>query len=195
MEKKYKLIPYLVVLMLATQIGFGLALKDPIFQNMAQYFLARVLLEPETIQSNRIVGLTNESRESFELLPLKVSEALTRAAQNKAENMLDLQYFSHVSPDGKKPWDWMKEAGYRYLYAGENLAVYFTTSESLVDAWLRSPTHRQNITGRQFTEIGVGVARGEFKEFKTAIVVALFGNPLGEPGKIVKKKFKSAYRR
>jgi hypothetical protein len=84
-------------------------------------------------------------------------------------------YFSHDSPTGVTPWHWFKEAGYPFVHAGENLAVYFTDSGEVVNAWMNSPTHRANIVGSQYREIGVGTARGTYDGFETVFVVQMFG--------------------
>lgn len=64
-----------------------------------------------------------------------------------------------------------------YAHAGENLAVHFTDSSEVVDAWMDSPSHRANIVNAQYAEIGVGTARGTFEGFETVFVVQLFGTP------------------
>jgi hypothetical protein len=89
--------------------------------------------------------------------------------------MAEREYFAHYSPDGVSPWHWFDKAGYDYLHAGENLAVHFTESDAVVDAWMDSPTHRANIMNGLYTEIGVGTARGEYKGYPTLFVVQLFG--------------------
>jgi len=50
---------------------------------------------------------------------------LEQAAQLKANDMAEKGYFAHTSPDGKTPWEWLKDVSYPFLAAGENLAVNF----------------------------------------------------------------------
>jgi hypothetical protein len=95
----------------------------------------------------------------------------------KAEDMAAKGYFAHESPEGLTPWYWFKEAGYQYAYAGENLAVHFTDSTAVVDAWLKSPAHRANVMNGNYTEIGIGTAKGTFEGVDTVFVVQLFGTP------------------
>jgi hypothetical protein len=125
-----------------------------------------------------IVGLTNENRQTSQLSELSINPVLEVAAQRKADHMARLSYFAHTSPDGVTPWYWFKDAGYEYLYAGENLAVNFIDSEDVDKAWMNSPTHRSNILNGKFTEIGVATARGTYKGRETVFVVQLFGRPL-----------------
>lgn len=130
------------------------------------------------ITPQNIIELTNQTRENLGLGDLKLNDKLTASAQAKAEDMLLNQYFAHTSPEGTTPWDWLGRAGYKYTYAGENLAVHFTTAENLQAGWLASPTHRANIVMPKYTEIGVGVAMGTFEGFDTTIVVEHFASPI-----------------
>jgi hypothetical protein len=91
--------------------------------------------------------------------------------------MAENGYFSHYSPDGVSPWHWFGEAGYVYTYAGENLAIHFNDSTEVVEAWMDSPTHRDNIINLLYKEIGVGTAKGKFDGYDTVFVVQLFGTP------------------
>lgn len=127
--------------------------------------------------ASQVVSLTNDSRTGGGLPALTVSPLLTQAAQLKADDMAKGSYYAHVSPDGKTPLYWLDQVGYRYLNAGENLVIDRTTSKDVVDAWLNSPDHRENILRPQFTEIGVGVANGRYKGEDTIYVVQEFGTP------------------
>ena len=124
-----------------------------------------------------VVDLTNTERMGLSLSTLVRSPVLDAAATLKAQDMAKNSYFSHDSPTGVTPWFWFKEAGYPFVHAGENLAVYFTDSSDVVEAWMNSPTHRANIVGSQYREIGVGTAKGTYNGFDTVFVVQLFGTP------------------
>lgn len=130
-----------------------------------------------TILPAVVVTETNEARKNEDLPPLVRSDILDQAAQLKAEDMAAHGYFAHKSPEGITPWHWFREAGYHYAYAGENLAVHFTDSTTVVDAWLKSPTHRANVMNADYTEIGIGTAKGSYEGFNTVFVVQLFGTP------------------
>lgn len=128
-----------------------------------------------------VIDLTNQERESNGLNTLRHSEVLDRAAKMKAEDMAKNQYFSHFSPTGVSPWYWFKKTGYVYAHAGENLAIHFTDSSEVVKAWMNSPLHRANIVNKNYTEIGVGTARGEYEGYQTIYVVQFFGTPAALP--------------
>ena len=122
-----------------------------------------------------IVDLTNTERGREDEVPLKRNTLLDRAAQLKADDMAKNGYFAHYSPSGVSPWFWFDQVSYNYVHAGENLAVHFTDSNDVVDAWMKSPLHKANILNGQYAEIGVGTAKGEYKGVQTVFVVQLFG--------------------
>lgn len=134
-----------------------------------------------TVLPSAVVELTNEERADESLKPLRRSATLDTAARMKAQHMAKNEYFSHYAPDGTSPWYWFDQSGYKYVHAGENLAIHFTDSSEVVDAWMDSPTHRANIVNGNFTEIGVGTAKGTYQGYDTVYVVQLFGAPAATP--------------
>ncbi|MFA6519873.1 MAG: CAP domain-containing protein [Candidatus Paceibacterota bacterium] len=133
-------------------------------------FLASVL-------PGALVALTNQDRAIQGLAGVTQDALLDKAAQAAAEDMAANGYFAHVSPDGKDPWYWLNQAGYKYSYAGENLAVNFTDSENVQSAWMESPTHRANIVKREYTQVGFGTANGMYEGQETTFVVSFFAAP------------------
>ncbi len=124
-----------------------------------------------------VVQLTNHDRAKNNLSPLSTSSVLEAAAKLKAEDMVKNKYFAHTSPAGITPWYWFDQAGYRFIYAGENLAINYNDSEIVEKAWLDSPAHRANIMHTNFTEMGVAVATGIYNGNQTTFVVEMFGMP------------------
>lgn len=128
-----------------------------------------------------VTTLTNTERAKYNVAPLSRNTVLDAAAQMKAEHMAAEEYFAHDSPGGLTPWYWFEQAGYVYAHAGENLAVHFQDSDEVVKAWMNSPTHKANVVGSQYTEIGIGTAKGRYKGYDTVFVVQLFGTPAKRP--------------
>jgi len=126
--------------------------------------------------ASRIIELTNQERASRGLGTLKSNAYLTSAAYAKANNMFELQYWDHFGPNGESPWQFIKAAGYDYMYAGENLAKGFTTSEGVHQAWMASPTHRDNIISPHYEEIGVALVNGVLHGENIVLVVQMFGS-------------------
>ena len=130
-----------------------------------------------TITANRVIQLTNQERVNAGLEPLKENSALSAAAKDKGNHMLEQDYFAHISPTGVTPWFWIQKHGYDYSVAGENLAIDFVEVEDVVAAWMASPSHRDNILHPDYTETGVAVVTGEFQGGTSTIVVHTFGRP------------------
>lgn len=111
----------------------------------------------------QVVELTNEERTSRGLSPLKIDTELSKVAREKSRNMGEEDYFSHNSPTYGSPFDMMKDFGITYKTAGENIARGQQTPEKVVNAWMNSEGHRENILSPNFTHIGVGyVEQGSY---------------------------------
>ncbi len=126
-----------------------------------------------------VIEVTNQSRSlNGKLPPLKENSKLNSSAQKKLDDMLNLQYFEHVSPSGVSVSDLAKGSSYEYIIIGENLALgNFKDNKALVDAWMASPGHRANILSNKYTEIGVAVGHGMYQGRDTWLAVQHFGTP------------------
>lgn len=124
-----------------------------------------------------ILDLVNAERSKIGLNPLTENAALSNAAEAKLSNMFQNDYFSHTSPKGETPWHWIKQSGYAYQYAGENLAINYSSAEKQHNAWMKSETHRANILSSKFTETGIAVRSGKLNGEEAVITVEMFGAP------------------
>lgn len=161
---------------LAVLVGFFL-----FYQFVLNFYLLvspSVLGFASNITPERVVELTNQKRAEQGLSPLVINGQLNEAAQRKAGDMFAFNYWSHVSPSGRNPWSFFQEVGYKYLYAGENLARDFMDSQAVVGAWMNSATHRDNLLNKNYQEIGLAVVNGTLNGVETTLVVQLFGAPL-----------------
>lgn len=122
-----------------------------------------------------IVTLTNERRAEYNLPSLRIDPRLSDAARRKASDMFANNYWAHNSPSGIKPWFFIIATGYSYLHAGENLARDFAEPNSVVSAWMNSPTHRDNLLSPKYRDIGVAVVDGYLNGVETTLVVQMFG--------------------
>ncbi|PCL94805.1 CAP domain-containing protein [Paenibacillus lautus] len=116
-----------------------------------------------TEQSNfasEVVNLVNQERSKAGLKPLTVHAKLTTVALDKAKDMSNNNYFSHTSPTHGSPFDMMKAYGISYGYAGENIAKGQRTPQEVMNSWMNSQGHRENILSPNFTMIGVGYYNG-----------------------------------
>ena len=128
-----------------------------------------------SIDSEKIIELTNAERVKKGLGPVSENEALNKAAYLKGQNMLEENYWAHFAPSGKSPWDFILGSGYKFTYAGENLAKNFYNSEDVVAAWMNSPTHRDNLLNGKYKDIGIAVLEGNLNGVQTTLVIQEFG--------------------
>lgn len=136
-----------------------------------------VLGYSSSINPSDVLEQTNLERLKLGLPSLKLNKYLNQAAQAKAENMFQNDYWDHIAPDGTTPWSFIKSKGYKYSVAGENLARDFQTTSPMVKAWMDSPTHRANIVHTQYTDTGIAVVNGRLEGVDTTLVVQMFGAP------------------
>ena len=130
------------------------------------------------IVTNALVDETNAGRAQNNLPALRENSLLDVAARAKANDMATNNYFAHTSPAGLSPWYWFEQAGYQFEYAGENLAVNFSDSQDITNAWMNSVEHRANILNASFTDIGMATATGTYEGHLAVYVVELFGTPV-----------------
>ncbi|MEK7551049.1 MAG: CAP domain-containing protein [Patescibacteria group bacterium] len=127
------------------------------------------------VSIDQLLILTNQKRQESGLGLLSLDERLNQAAQNKGNDMLAKGYWAHISPDGVTPWVFIKGAGYAYTYAGENLARGYTNSSDVVNAWMASDSHRQNMLSGNYSNVGFAVVSGSLNGEDTVLVVQMLG--------------------
>lgn len=154
-----------VLLFILLQVGFSIV----------SYTKPGILGITASIDQKKIIELTNIERVKKGLGPVKENEALDKAAKLKAANMFEENYWAHFAPSGKTPWDFILGSGYKFTFAGENLAKNFYTSDEVVTAWMNSPTHRDNLLNSNYKDIGIAVVEGVLNGQKTTLVVQEFG--------------------
>ncbi|MEA2007456.1 MAG: CAP domain-containing protein [Patescibacteria group bacterium] len=130
--------------------------------------------------SDNIIIQVNQEREHAGLSQLTENSLLDEAAILKAQDMVDNDYFAHTSPQDVDPWHWLEEVEYQYKYAGENLAMDFSSATTVHKAWMKSESHKENILSNKYTEIGVAVLEGTIENRQTKVAVQFFGTPLSE---------------
>jgi len=144
------------------------------------FFVSSRYLAPRSklfgiIVTNALVDEANQSRTSDGLPGLHENTLLDAAAQLKANDMAANSYFAHTSPTGLTPWYWFERVGYNFEYAGENLAVNFSDSQDVTNAWMNSPEHRANILDANYNDLGMATAQGTYEGHPATYVVELFG--------------------
>lgn len=141
----------------------------------------------------KIIALTNTLRKSLSLNGLTENTKLNQAAAEKVDDMFINQYFAHLSPQNFDLEHFLKLVSYKnYITVGENLAMGYDNAQEVMDAWEKSPTHYSNLVDENFSQIGVALAGGSYKDTDTIFAAQYFGLPQEEeikkPAPVVVKK-------
>jgi uncharacterized protein YkwD len=106
--------------------------------------------------------LVNRHRQTIGCGVLQWDDAVAAVAQRHSEDMARNNYFSHTNPRGQNPFDRLRAAGVRFSRAAENIALGQPTGETVLQSWLGSPGHRQNIEECRYTRHGVALFEGRW---------------------------------
>lgn len=127
----------------------------------------------EAITEDSILQEINIQRQYLELKPLTVNSVLYHVADLRAQDMFINNYFSHKSPAGLMPWDIATMENYDYSILGENLALDYYDTDQVINDWMASPDHRNNILNPQYTETGIKVMQNS----ENLLIVQIFARP------------------
>lgn len=108
--------------------------------------------EPSAI-TRQVVNLVNQERANAGLPPLTAVTNLDIYAQTRSTELPTV--FDHVRPDGSNPLTTVFSLG-NYSTAGENIAMGYASAQAVMEGWMKSPGHRENILSTKYTFIGVG---------------------------------------
>lgn len=111
----------------------------------------------QTVSALEIHDLVNHERVKKGLQPLTLDSRLEKSAIAKCKHMADNAYWSHDAPDGTTWQSFIKaQIPANYQMAGENQAQKYNESRKLVEGWMNSPAHRENIVNIKFSKVGYG---------------------------------------
>ncbi len=167
----HKFLVFIIIFFFSVQLGVV----------KAKITFPEVLGATTDISVQRLLDLTNDKRQLMGLSALFLNEKLSSAAFSKGENMIANNYWAHNAPDGTTPWYFIRQVQYDYVYAGENLARGFTKSDDIIEAWMESPTHKENMLSPNYRDVGFAVLEGKLLNENTTLVVEMFGNTQGVP--------------
>ncbi|MFF3321002.1 CAP domain-containing protein [Streptomyces sp. NPDC002889] len=114
----------------------------------------------ETTAEAAVLKLVNDEREKVGCSPVKADPGLAKLADAFSVDMAERGFFDHTNPDGATPWDRAAKAGVTNL-GGENIARGQADAAAVMDAWMNSEGHRQNILNCDYKTLGVGVFMGD----------------------------------
>ena len=112
---------------------------------------------------NEVFRLVNEERIRAGVKPLIRTPELDISAETKAKRMQDIQNTDHVDPQtGYEGMDYIVDLfpGLQCRHLGENIAWNYTTEKKMVDGWMSSQGHKENILNPKFTHAGMYITRG-----------------------------------
>lgn len=140
---------------------------------LAALWATLVLLQPLAVRATeldpelaaleaRLHAAVNAVRERDGLVPLAREPALDAVARAHSRDMATRGYFAHETPEGLTPPDRLARGGITGItLAGENVGLTDRAdpNREILDGWLTSPVHRQNLLAPAFNTTGVGIAR------------------------------------
>ena len=149
---------------------------SPVFDKAVNQSINKLTVEPESdeiiklpFKTNdfkerpdleaKMLLLVNKERSKAGLQPLAADTALQKVALAHSADMFQRGYFAHLTPEGKDPFDRMRDAHIRFYLAGENLALAQTLSIAH-QSLMNSPGHRENILRTGFGRLGIGILDG-----------------------------------
>jgi uncharacterized protein YkwD len=161
---------------LSEQVAWLDAKLSPVFDDAVNKTMTKLTVEPGSEKTVKLpysvkspktrpdleaemLKMVNEERRKEGLAPLKADPEMAAVARSHSRDMFARSYFSHITPDGKTPFDRMRNQGVRFLAAGENLALG-QTLQICHTGLMNSPGHRANILHKSFGRLGIGVLDG-----------------------------------
>lgn len=111
---------------------------------------------------------------------LTLNDQLYAAAKNKANHIMQFQYWAHELPKNNANYKsvsyFFQNSEYDYTKGCEILAVGYDNPNDIIDGWLNSKTHKECMLNEEMKDFGISVLYGNFQGVDQYLVVALFGN-------------------
>lgn len=120
-----------------------------------------VVSEGSGYAESQMIYLINTLRSSHGLQLLNPNPVLNSIARSRSQDMINRNYFSHYTPEGKNIFNILVENGIMYAYAAENLSQAsppsWSSPESVINSWMGSSAHRANLLNPHHGQIGLGI--------------------------------------
>lgn len=148
-------------------------------QSFATFFADKTvgLTDAQAVR-DEMLQRVNAARAAEGVAPLAMNALLQEAAQAHAQDMFDRAYYSHESPEGTNAFDRVTAHGYKSMLAAENIAKNQFSVAQVMESWLNSPEHRDNIMDPDLKEVGFGLAYGKNTNGYELLWVQDFGAPM-----------------
>lgn len=155
------------------------AVKDIHRDNIAAIKAREATIQLPAVGANlssmeaEIVRLINKVRADHGLVQLQVSQSLTDIARTRTNDMLAKNYFSHHAPDGSTFFNILRNCNISYMNGGENLGnatpANCGSPGAFLNAWLNSPSHRDNMLRSHYRMVGIGISDSGGRRVVTTI--------------------------
>jgi len=165
--------------MMSKPIKAGLVLGIVVSIPFLFYSYLQYSLRDTPLESSTILQEVNQKRKESETVRLEENKDLSLIAEKKLDDMLERNYFDHTSPTGEEIDAIATDVGYEFIIIGENLIRgRFKDEKDVVQAWMESPGHRENILNENYLETGVASRYGKLNETKMFVSVQVFATPV-----------------
>lgn len=108
------------------------------------------------VNQKRAAGATCGGVAKPKVAALSNNEKLRCASRLHSQDMGTNNFMGHNGSNGSSPWDRMVAAGYNWSAAAENVAAGYGSPTAVVDGWMKSSGHCNNIMGGNLKDLGVG---------------------------------------
>jgi len=147
-----------------TSVGRRILESDPVSnpgedQFIKLQFPTNLAVQADPAAEDRMLQKINQARSQVGLAPLHSDPLLQQAAREHSTDMYQRHYFSHNTPDGKTPYDRLRDLRFHFVTAGENIA-FAPDVDQAWDSLMNSPDHRANILNPDFRCVGIGAYKG-----------------------------------
>lgn len=124
------------------------------------YTIEQAKVEVEKPTPERLLELTNEERVKVGVKPLVIDERLNQSAQNKANELEQSKVFSHTNEQGVRGAQYAMNAMPECIWVSENITdnIHTNNSESAINAWMVSESHREALLDPDYEYVGFGVS-------------------------------------
>lgn len=175
-ESGWQKILSLIVYIMAIIAFVFVSTQVPKLFNNGKNTAAKQSASREDLNKKAVIDLTNKARAQNGLPPLTENPLLDSIAEARVTDMLEKQYLAHVSPTGQQASDIAQGIGYHYKVIAENIGSGdFYSNQKIIDGWMQSPGHRNNILSAEVQEIGAAVLKGNMRGMETYVSVQIFG--------------------
>ncbi|MCL5070455.1 MAG: CAP domain-containing protein, partial [Actinobacteria bacterium] len=110
---------------------------------------------------NNLFNAVNNIRAQYGIGQLSLDPSLSNTARSRSADMINRNYFSHTTPEGKNIFTILNENGFGWQVAGENIFQCSPSANgsegAILNMWMSSSSHRDNILNGAFNRVGIGI--------------------------------------